>query len=84
MKTLGKLATLIFISIIFTPLSLAQDIWVTAKKIGEGPNQFIQGNHVKECKYSVDYKFNFSITITEWVCPYSVQYNMMTKEWKAD
>ena len=61
----------------------SQSGWVTATKIGEGLTQYIQGNQVKECKYTVEGRFNFSVMLSGvYVCPYQVEYNLATKEVK--
>ena len=67
-----------------THYAYSQDGWVTAKKIVEGPTEFIQGNRIKQCYYTVDGRSKFSITITEWICPQSVQYNLITKDWRSN
>lgn len=82
MKKLSNVVFVTTINIFLVTSTFGQGIWVTGKKISEGTNQYIQGQHVKECTYTVDYKFNFSITISEYNCPFTVQYNMSTKEVK--
>lgn len=82
-RVIGNL--LMFVLIVgFSNTTFSQDMWVTAKKVNEGPTEYIQGNRVKTCYYTVDRRFNFSILITDWVCPQSVQYNMMSKEWRSN
>lgn len=64
--------------------SAIADEWVRASLVSAGAVTYAQGNRFRECTYKVPgTNVVFSITTTDFNCPSSIQYNMVTKQWQG-
>lgn len=49
-----------------------------------GRAQFVNGERFLTCDYKIPgSNIAFSITTTDFTCPYVVEYNMLTKNWRT-